>query len=203
MKRGSIKAWRLAGALGVLIGMTMAVAQAADKAAAAAGKGMALSFGGTEYLHRWSKDDQNEFTPREQSDLSRWTDMVTINVHPKVATGDQLAELANAVLGNYQASGKILQTNSKPRTDKQEAEHFVAALLGAEGVREAAFARFVLVDGVGVIVVRSHRVYGTGPEVGATIGKWLEANGATTEAELMEWKGIPRIAELKKLPQAK
>lgn len=164
---------------------------------------MTLRLGNTEYLHRWSKEHQNEFTPKDQPDLSRWTDMVTINVRPDATNGDQLAEVANGVLGNYQASGKILQTNSKPRTDKQEAEHFVAALLGAQGIREAAFARFVLVDGVGVIIVRSHRAYGNDPEVGAAIGKWLEANGATTEAELMGWNGIPRIADLKKLPQEK
>jgi len=183
--------------------MTLSVAHAADKAAPVAGKGMTLRFGSTEYLHRWSKDEQNEFTPKDQADLSRWTDMITINVHPNVTTGDQLAEVANAVLGNYQASGKILRTDSKPRTDKQEAEHFAAALLGAQGVQEAAFARFVLVDGVGVVAVRSHRVYGTGPEVGAAMGKWLETNGASTESELMGWKGIPRIADLKKLPQDK
>lgn len=47
-----------------------------------------LSFGGIDYVHRWSKDSQNEFTPERDSDLARWHDMVTINVHSAVASGD-------------------------------------------------------------------------------------------------------------------
>src|SRR2546427_5562449 len=42
---------------------------------------VALSFGGMDYLHRWTKDGQNEFTPESDSDLARWHDMITINVH--------------------------------------------------------------------------------------------------------------------------
>jgi hypothetical protein len=41
-----------------------------------------LSFRGVDYLHRWSKDGQNEFTPKGQEDLNKWQDMITINVAP-------------------------------------------------------------------------------------------------------------------------
>ena len=50
-----------------------------------------LTFGGTVYLHRWSKNGQNEFTPPNDKDLDRWRDMVTINVNEAVRNGDQLA----------------------------------------------------------------------------------------------------------------
>jgi hypothetical protein len=62
-----------------------------------------LSFGGVDYMHRWSKNGQNEFTPKGQEDLARWQDMITINVHEGVVNGDRLADRANRVLGNYQA----------------------------------------------------------------------------------------------------
>jgi hypothetical protein len=65
-----------------------------------------LSFGGVDYLHRWSKNGQNEFTPKGQEDLAKWQDMITINVHEGVVNGDQLADLANRVLGNYQARAR-------------------------------------------------------------------------------------------------
>jgi hypothetical protein len=51
-----------------------------------------LSFRGVDYLHRWSKDGQNEFTPKGQEDLHKWQDMITINVHEAVVNGDQLAD---------------------------------------------------------------------------------------------------------------
>jgi hypothetical protein len=163
--------------------------------------GAGFGFGGVQYLHRWSKSGLNEFTPAGQEDLGKWRDMVTLNVHAKVRTGDQLAGLANAVLGNYQgAGGRIVRTDSKPRTPQKEAEHLIVALLSAPGVLEAAFARVVLVDGQGMVLVYSHRAYGA--QSGATMGKWLEANGQKVETQLMAWNGYSRPAQLARLPQS-
>jgi hypothetical protein len=65
-----------------------------------------IGLGGVVYVHRWSKNGQNEYTPENDRDLARWHDMVTINVHEAVKNGDQLADLANRVLGNYQSHGR-------------------------------------------------------------------------------------------------
>lgn len=162
---------------------------------------MKLNFGAHGYLHRWSKSGQNEFTPDGQDDLTHWRDMVTINVHEEVVNGDQLAALANSVLSNYQRSGKILRTDSKPRTKEQAAEHLIVAILAAPGVAEGSFARVLLVDGVGVVAVYSHRAYGE--KAAETIGRWLQANGPSTEATLMSWKDIPKPTDLKRLPQSR
>jgi hypothetical protein len=162
---------------------------------------MTLSFGGIDYLHRWSKDGQNEFTPRSDADLATWRDMVTVNVHEKVTNGDQLAEVANKVLGNYKNRGKILRTDSKPRTADRPAEHLIAAVLGDPAFLEAAFARFLLMDGVGYVVVYSHRVYGKA--AGPAMSKWLETNGPQVEKTLMNWDRVPALAALKRLPQSK
>src|SRR5262249_11174927 len=79
-------------------------------------KDASFLFDAVAYWHRWSKKGQNEFTPQGQEDLDRWTEMVTINLHEEIRDGEQLALLANQVLGRYQATGKILKTDSKPRT---------------------------------------------------------------------------------------
>jgi hypothetical protein len=162
---------------------------------------LALSFGGVEYLHRWSKNGQNEFTPKGDSDLAKWQDMITVNVHEGVRNGDQLAETANAILGNYQKHGKILVTNSVPLSENRPAEHLIVAVLGSPAFLEAAFARFVLNDGVGMVVVYSHRVYGK--QVGPGMSQWLQANGPQVEKTLMSWDKVPSLAALKRLPQAK
>ena len=158
----------------------------------------ALSFAGTEFIHRWSKDAQHEFTPTGNEDLNKWTAMMTINVHDWARTGDQLAELANRVLGNYQKAGKIIRTDSKPRTAKSEAEHFAVVLLPNPGFLEAAFARFVMHDNRGVAAVYSRRFYGDG--AAREMGAWLQQNGAETEKALMAWTGIPSLAVLESLP---
>jgi hypothetical protein len=161
----------------------------------------AINFGGTEYVHRWSKGGQNEFTPQNDGDLARWRDMVTINVHGAVGNGDQLAGVANKVLSNYQTHGKIVRADSKPGTPERPAEHLIVALLGNPAFLEAAFARCVLIDGVGVVVVYSHRVYGK--EAGEAMREWLKSNGPSLEKTLMTWDKMPSVAALKRLPQSK
>jgi hypothetical protein len=158
--------------------------------AAAADGGPAFTFNSVEYFSRWSQGGQHEFTPRGQEDLERWTDMVTINHYPKVKDGDALAERANAVLENYQKhQAKVLRTASMPRTAEKPAEHFVAVVFGRPDFLEAAFARFQLVDGVGVSTVYSRRVYGH--KVGNSMSSWVEKNGPALEKVLMNWDGIP------------
>jgi len=158
-----------------------------------------LTFGGAVYLHRWSKNGQNEFTPANDPDLDRWREMVTINVNQAVQNGDQLAALANSILANYEKHGKIVRTDSKPRTPQRPAEHLIVAILGNATLLEAVFARILLIDGVGMVAVYSHRVYGG--DAAGPIGEWMQTNGPTIEKNLMTWDKIPSPAALKRLPQ--
>lgn len=173
-------------------------AQATDSRNA---KATSLNFGGVDYLHRWSKNGQNEFTPKSDPDLATWRDMLTVNVIETVRDGQQLAAAANAVLTNYQRNGNIIRTDSKPRTADRPAEHFVAAVLGKPEFLEAAFARFIMVDGTGTVVVYSHRVYGQ--KAGPAMAEWLKENGTAVEKRLMTWDQVPKPAALRTLPQAK
>ena len=162
---------------------------------------MKLSFSGAEYVHRWSKNGQNEYTPPAQPDLKAWRDMVTVIVNERVTNGEQLAQLANGVVDNYGKAGQIIRTDSRPRTAHREAEHFIAAMLHAQGVTEAVFARVVMAEGRGMIVVYSHRAYGD--KAAETIGTWMSRHGEATERALMSWTGAPKLAQLRALPQAR
>jgi hypothetical protein len=186
----------LAGAL--FVAAALAVGDARRDTAPASAH--SFSFGVARYIHRWSRNGQNEFTPTNDGDLAHWRDMVTIDVHETVHDGDQLAALANGVLGNYQKFGKIVRTNSKPRTAQHPAEHLVVAVLGDAWFLEAAFARFVLVDGGAQVIVYSHRIYDS--KAGDAMSQWLAANGPSIEQTLMGWDKAPSIAALKRLPQS-
>jgi hypothetical protein len=168
-------------------------------AAAAAAKDTFV-FGGVGYLHRWSMNDQHEFTPQAQEDLEKWLDMITMNVYPNTHDGDALAIKANAVLENYKShKGMVLRTNSVPRTPDRPAEHFIGVVFGRPNFIEVAFARFKLLDGVGCSIVYSHRIYGE--KVGDQMSAWLNDNGPKVEKMLMEWKDIPSSASLRELPR--
>jgi hypothetical protein len=160
-----------------------------------------VSFRSVDYIHRWSQAGQHEFTPQGDEDLSKWNAMVTINVHENVRDGEQLAQLADGVVANYQKVGKILRTDSKPRTAKSEAEHMIAAVLGTPQFLEAVFARILMHDSRGAVVVYSKRVYGA--KAGNEMSAWLEKNGPDTERALMAWTAIPTREWLKTLPQTK
>jgi hypothetical protein len=150
-----------------------------------------LTFGGVTYVHRWSQGGQHEFTPEGDGDLNRWTDMITFNVHASVRDGEALAAIASGVLANYEKAGMIVRTDSKPRTPTAPAEHFIAAVLGNRGILEATFARFMLVGGRGIVVVRSHRVYGAA--AGSPMAEWLKAEGQRVEETLVNWSGAPSV----------
>ncbi len=163
------------------------------------GADLTLTFQGDEYHHRWSKQGQNEFTPSGQEDLAQWRNMLTINVHEKVVNEEQLAAAANNTLGLYQENGEVLHTDSKPRTADSPAEHFMAGAFAQPNVAEAAFSRFILRDGVGVVVVYSQRFYGENAQ--DEMLQWVKGNGDKVEDALMTWQAIPTLKALKELPQ--
>jgi hypothetical protein len=154
--------------------------------AAEISKAPAFQFRQVNYFHRWSKNDQHEFTPDKQEDLDRWNDMITINDYPAVHDGDALAATANTVLGNYKgAEGKILKTSSVPRTADRPAEHFIAVMFTRPAFVEIAFARLKLRDNKGQSSVYSHRFYGDKKTDEANA--WLKSDGGAVEKALLEW----------------
>ena len=192
-----IHALRILASLAIACGLL----DAQQTRAAAGPAKAAFVFGGVGHLHRWSMNHQHEFTPEGQEDLEKWSDMITINVYPEAHDGEALATKANAVLENYKSHrGKVLRTNSVPRTPKQPAEHFIAVVFGRPNFIEVAFARFKLVDGLGCSIVYSHRIYGE--KIGDQMSAWLKNNGVEKEKALMEWKDIPSPASFdRELPR--
>ena len=159
----------------------------------------AFVFGDVDYFHRWSQNDQHEFTPEKQEDLNKWSDMITVNGYPDVADGDRLAATANAVLENYKNhQARVLKTRSIPRTAEHPAEHLIAVLFTRSDFIEVAFARFRLLDGKGCSLVYSHRIYGE--KIGDQMSAWLSANGQAIETKLLEWSSIPSPALLRQEP---
>lgn len=152
-------------------------------------KPAAFSFAEVNYFHRFTKDDQHEYTPDGQEDLKAWTDMVTIHFYRKAKDGDALAATANAVLENYKANkALVVKTDSVPRAREKPAEHLVVVFFARPEFFEAVFARFRMHGGVGTAVIYSHRVYGK--KVGNEMGAWLEKNGPATEKNLMKWEAM-------------
>ena len=143
-----------------------------------------LKLNQTDYFHRWSQDDQHEFTPRGQEDLTKWTDMLTVNVYRQVTDGEGLAQMASQVLERYKSQqARVLRTDSVPRTANKPAEHLIVVVFGRPTFLEAVQARFKMVGGKGASIVYSHRVYGK--EVGPQMSAWLRDNGPSMEKALM------------------
>jgi len=162
--------------------------QAADRKEKVA----AFSFADVKYFHRFTKDDQHEYTPNGQEDLKAWTDMVTILSYPTAKDGEALAATASAVLENYKANNaSVVKTDSVPRTRDKPAEHLIVVIFGRPEFIEAVFSRFRMHGGVGSAVVYSHRIYGK--KVGDEMSKWLQGNGPATERNLMKWDAMPKL----------
>jgi hypothetical protein len=157
----------------------------------------AFLFADTEYFHRYTINDQHEFTPAGQENLKTWADMVTLHYYRNARDGDALASVANSVLGNYTAAkAKVIKTNSVPQTKGKPAEHLIVVAFGRPEFIEIAFSRFRMHEGIGSSIIYSHRVYGKG--VGNEMSEWLKQNGATIEKTLMSWDAMPKTAPVKR-----
>jgi hypothetical protein len=144
----------------------------------------AFTFAGSGYYSRYVKGNLHEFTPKDQPNLDKFTDMVTINKYASVKDGDALAATANSVLELYQNNkAVIVKTSSVPRTDKKPAEHLIVGKFVREGMVEISYARFLLRKEVGYSVVYSHRAYGK--KAVETMNSWLKQVGANREKDLM------------------
>lgn len=153
-----------------------------------------LVFDGREFHWRWSRDGQHEFTPERETDLARWMNMVTVNVHPSVRDAEALARLANAILGNYRRHGRVMKTASKPARPDSPAEHMITAVLEQPGLLEAAFTRIFLLRQRGFVLTYSYRIYRD--NAGAAMTNWLNANGNRLESVLVAWRDFDRIEPL-------
>jgi len=149
----------------------------------------AFSLAGVGYFHRFTKDEQHEYTPAGQGDLKTWTDMVTTHSYRKARDGEALAATANAVLENYKANKALMvKTDSVPAGRGKPAEHLIVVLFARPEFIEAVFARFRMHDGVNAAAIYSHRIYGK--NVGNAMSAWLEKNGPATETNLMKWEAM-------------
>lgn len=180
----------------ILMFPVCAVVGDAQKEAATKSR-ITLNFNQTEYVHRWSQNGLHEFTPPGQDDLSKWTDMLSINFYPQVTDGEGLALVANQVLENYKSQkGVVLRTVSVPRTVEKPAEHLIAVVFGRPTFLEAVQARFKLVNGNGVSIIYSHRMYGK--EIGPQMSAWLKDPGSAIEKVLMAWDFPASLGSLQK-----
>ena len=179
----------------LLLPALVLVAGVAAAASTPAPPAPSLPFAGTEYVLRWSGGHQHEFTPPGQENLETWTDMLTVIHYPDAHDGDALAAVANGVLGNYQGAGAtILRTDSVPATTTAPAQHFIAAAFVRSDFAEAAFARFLMTDGIGTAVIHGHRIHG--PDAAARMNTWLGENGQAVEDRLMALSRVPTRREL-------
>ena len=167
--------------------IAFAVAGMLTLRAAEKSKAPPFNFREVSYFHRWSNNDQHEFTPDKQEDLDHWTDMITINGYPGVDDNEKMAGTANAVAGNYRShQGKILKTRSVAGTKERPTEHFISVMFVRPEFVEVAFAHFKLVDKKGHSFVYSHRFYGDDKSEKAAA--WLKTEGDVVEKALMDWE---------------
>jgi hypothetical protein len=181
----------------VLVVLASPIALAKTPAKPATAK---LTFDGVEYVHRGTMSGRSDFTPAAQAGMDTWRDRVTIIVRENVTSGDQLSGIAGNLVATVSDLGEVVRTNSVAN-QAQETEHFFAATLQGKDFTQAAFARLALVEGKGMVVVYSHRSYGEHSAEAST--EWMDRNGEAIEAELMSWTGMPKLAQLRALPQAK
>jgi len=183
----------------VLLALASSIALAKEPAKPAT---VRLKFDGVEYVHRTtSKSGRSDFTPASEPGPDSWRDRVTIIVRENVTSNDQLSGIAGNLFETVTDLGEVVRTDSVANPQTHTTDHFFAAKFQGKGFTQAAFARLALVEGKGMVIVYSHRSYGEHSEETST--GWMDRNGETIEGKLMSWTGMPKLAQLRALPQSK
>jgi len=181
----------------VLVVLASPLALAKEPAKPAAAK---ITFNGVEYVHRSTLNGRSDYTPAAQPG-DKWRDRMTIVVRENVTTSEQLSQIASNLVETVSDIGEVVRAESTPNMHNDQTEHFFAAKMQAPGYSQASFARLGLAEGKGMVVVYSHRTYGEHHAESST--GWMDRNGEATERALMNWKGMPKLAQLRALPQSK
>lgn len=149
-----------------------------------------VSLNSQAFVHRWSYGDKmHEFTPPGQEDLSSWQDMITMEYLPGIKNRQDLARLADKLLGFYQErGGKIVGSIALHTLDDPVTEHFIAVLLGTSEVIEFVQTRLQILDGIGTVTTYAHRIYAPHR---ANMAVWMPKNGPAREKALLRWQGTP------------
>jgi hypothetical protein len=161
-----------------------------------------ITFNQESYFLRFSDPKANmyEFTPAGQEDLSKWTDMLTINIHPKVNNLKKLKRLKDRISKNYRAYGGIdLRVIAKPLEGKPEtySRYLILVIFVREDFVEFVQSRLELIDGKATHIIYGQRIYG--PLAAFQIDSWRKEVGPKTLYQLLIFDDIPTRKELKKL----
>jgi len=177
-----------------------AVAGASAKEPAKPAPATTVTFAGVKYVHRLTLNGRSDFVPASQPGEA-WRDRMSIIVRENVTTSEQVSDIAGNLFATVSDLGEVVQAESIPNPRTHETEHFFAAKMDGKGYTQAAFVRLGLYEGKGVLVMYTHRTHGEHSAESST--GWLDRNGEDIQQKLMSWKGLPKLAQLKALPQSK
>jgi hypothetical protein len=156
-----------------------------------------VTFNDTEYIFRSSEGGLYRFTPEGQEDLSKWSDMLSINIYPGSQGEHALRDIFHSVFATYVLDGDVEAGESQPNTKTGRIEHLVVVTFVMPDFDESLRARFLLVGESCVGITHSHRTYGE--SANTDLQAWLDGGGADVTEKLMEWDDYPTPAELEAL----
>ena len=164
---------------------------------------LTFTFDRQNYVNRWSKSGQNEFTPTSEKDLNKWNDMMTVSIFKHLTNLQGVKAASVATQGLYKSAGVLLDTTNRKKADQSE-DYLLVGLIEDpnKAYTEIAFTRFMLVKGHGQSIVYSHRIYHSGPDK-AVVDSWLATHKATMTDQLANWSDWPGEIALSKLPESK
>jgi len=145
-----------------------------------------ITFGGQAYIERWSDDRQQEYTPSNQPDPERSTEMLKVHRFPSINEHSQLVNLAQALQDHYQQAGDIIiESHAITNLKQKVSEQFMVVVSGTDTQLQAQFIRLTFVAGEAMAIVFSKRFDAEKDYDGVRV--WLDKYGQESERNLRSW----------------
>lgn len=152
-----------------------------------------LNFNGQDYVLREAKDGTVfNFTPRDQPDVQKRTDLFSVVTYRDVQNYEQLVAQKNRVVATYDHPGAKVFTakDAEPSADFRGESYLVAGQC-ADGYCDANVARFVLSGGMGFALIYTRSFYDTRSDDAAhdaphALGEWINSQGTQVTTSLLD-----------------
>lgn len=146
-----------------------------------------ITFDGVQYVWRYAEGATHAYTPKDQVDLSKFTDMVIVKDQPEVKTSADVVQSAERLVQSYEREGADVLTKQYFFYGKEAVQEcLVVVVFETKKLCQAGFTRYVLVKGKGKCFTYTRRIMGE--KADAPMTAWLKKNKEAMQKKVMAHK---------------
>lgn len=146
-----------------------------------------ITFDGVQYVWRYAEGATQAYTPKDQANLSKFTDMVIVRDQPEVKTSADVVSCTDRLVQSYEREGaNVMTTQYFFRGKEAVQECLVVVVFETKKLCQAGFTRYALLNGKGKCFTYTRRY--VGDNAARPLAIWIKKNKESMQKKVMAQK---------------